>query len=125
MVEFGLGLPPQHKLRAGVGKALLKDLLLDYLPRDLLYRQKQGFPVPVSEWFRGKLHATVRSVLLDPRTLERGYFRPEYVRRILDRHRDGSEDLGRRLFALVVLELWHRRYVDGEASPAQLGLRRA
>lgn len=120
MVEFGLALEPQHKLRGGVGKSLLKDLLLDYLPRDLLFREKQGFPVPVSEWFRGRLHDDVRGVLLDERTLERGYFRREYVQRTLDRHRDGVEDLGRRLFSLVVLELWHRRYVDGERLPAQV-----
>jgi asparagine synthase (glutamine-hydrolysing) len=118
LVEFGLGLDAGHKLRGGVGKALLKDMLSEYVPRDLLYRTKQGFPVPVSRWFREDLHQRVRALLLDERHLDRGYFRPEYVRRVLDRHGRGAEDLGRRLFSLVVLELWHRRYVDGARAVA-------
>jgi asparagine synthase (glutamine-hydrolysing) len=118
MVEFGLSLPADHKLRNGVGKAVLKDLLREYLPEDLLYRTKQGFPVPVSRWFREGLHDRVRTLLLDERTLDRGYLRREYVRNALDRHLAGREDLGRRLFALVVLELWHRRWVEGEVGAA-------
>tara|TARA_R110002126_G_scaffold1490_5_gene8738 strand:+ start:1596 stop:3488 length:1893 start_codon:yes stop_codon:yes gene_type:complete len=118
MVEFGLAIPAEHKLRNGVGKALLKDMLRDYLPEDLLYRTKQGFPVPVSQWFREGLHDRVRGLLLDERTLDRGYLRREYVQNALDRHKSGKEDLGRRLFSLVVLELWHRRWVEGETGAA-------
>ncbi len=122
VVEFGFGLDSAHKLHAGIGKAVLKDLLARYLPRDLLYRTKQGFPVPVSQWFREGLYEQVRALLLDERTLSRGYFRPAYVRRAVDRHRSGAEDLGRRLFSLVVLELWHRHYVDGELDAGRVAM---
>ncbi|MFQ5844809.1 MAG: asparagine synthase (glutamine-hydrolyzing), partial [Planctomycetota bacterium] len=112
VVELGLGLPTRHKLRRGVGKRLLKEALEPMLPKDILYRPKQGFPVPIARWFRHDLHERVREVLLDPGSLRRGYFRPRYVERVLSRHRRGREDLSRRIFTLLTLELWHRRYVD-------------
>jgi asparagine synthase (glutamine-hydrolysing) len=82
------------------------------LPHEIIYRKKRGFPVPIAVWFRGPLYQRVRDILLDQRSLSRGYFRPEYIRRVLERHRAGSEDLSRRIFSLLTLELWHRKYVD-------------
>lgn len=119
LVEFGLGLPREFKVQGGVGKRILKDLFSELVPRDLLYRTKQGFPVPVSRWFREGLRDRVEGLLTSERCLDRGYLRPEYVRGVLQRHASGREDLGRRLFALVVLELWHRRWIDGETHPAR------
>ena len=112
VVEFGYSLPARHKIRNGVGKALVKDVVAQDAPRDLMYRPKQGFPTPIAKWLREDLHDRARAILLDERTLARGYVRPDYVRRCLDRHRDGVEDLSHRLFTLLVLELWHRKYVD-------------
>lgn len=89
-----------------------------YLPDDFLFRPKQSFPVPIAKWLREELHEPVREILLDHRTISRGYLRQEYVTECLRRHRSGREDLRRRLFSLVVLELWHRKFVDGEASKA-------
>jgi asparagine synthase (glutamine-hydrolysing) len=94
------------------GKHLLKKVMESYLPREIIYRQKKGFPVPIAVWFRGPLFERVRDILLDERTLSRGYFRPEYLRRTLVRHRAGAEDMSRRIFSLLTLELWHRKYVD-------------
>ena len=56
-------------------------------------------------------------ILLDSRTLQRGYFRPDYVRSLLQRHRAGREDLSRRILTLVILEIWHRTFVDGICMP--------
>ena len=69
--------------------------------------------------FREGLRERVEGLLTSERCLDRGYLRPEYVRGALARHASGREDLGRRLFALVVLELWHRRWIDGESEPAR------
>ena len=88
--------------------------------------------MPISQWFRDKLYDRVAEVLLDTRTLNRGYFRPEYVREILARHRAGQGDYSRRLLSLVILETWHRTFVDDlclplralrEAHPAPVALR--
>ena len=112
LLEFATALPDKLRRQGAEGKYLLKKVMEPYLPREIIYRAKKGFPVPIARWFRGPLFERIRDILLDSRTLRRGYFRPEYVRRVLERHRAGSEDLSRRIFSLLALELWHRKYID-------------
>lgn len=112
LLEFATALPDHLRLNGAQGKFLLKKVMERHLPREIIYRKKKGFPVPIAVWFRGPLYERVRGILLDGRTLSRGYFRPEYIRRVLERHRAGTEDLSRRIFALLALELWHRKYID-------------
>ena len=71
-----------------------------------------GFGVPMDHWFRGPLAGFAREILLDRRALARGYFRPEAVEKLLDEHISGQYDRAYRLWALLVLELWHRQWVD-------------
>jgi asparagine synthase (glutamine-hydrolysing) len=107
----------RYKLRmtpAGLrGKHILKEAFGDLLPRPILHRRKMGFGVPIAAWFRGELKDLVRDVLLCGRSLGRGYFEPSQVRRLVEQHTSGRADHGYRLWCLVMLELWHRRYVDG------------
>jgi asparagine synthase (glutamine-hydrolysing) len=117
LIEFCLSLPDDLRLKGDVGKYLLKRVALKWLPEKIIYRKKQGFPVPISLWFREKLYDRVAGVLLDPRTLARGYFNPEYVRNILARHKAGHGDYSRRLLSLVILETWHRTFVDDLCLP--------
>jgi asparagine synthase (glutamine-hydrolysing) len=117
LIEFCMTLPDELRLNGDVGKYLLKRVALKWLPESIIYRKKQGFPVPTSLWFREKLYDRVAEVLLDPRTLNRGYFRPEYVRSILQKHRAGRGDYSRRLLTLVILETWHRTFVDDLCPP--------
>ena len=112
VVEYGMQLPDNCRISEGQGKYLLKKLAEKYLPREIIYRKKQGFPVPIAVWFRDKLHHKIREILLDPKALGRGYFRPDYVQRILDIHRSGKQDLSRRIFTLLAIELWHQMYID-------------
>jgi asparagine synthase (glutamine-hydrolysing) len=132
LIEFCLSLPDELRLNGDIGKYLLKRTAERWLPKSIIYRRKQGFPVPISLWFRDKLYDRVAEVLLDPRTLNRGYFRPDYVRDILAKHRAGQGDYSRRLLSLVILETWHRTFVDDlclplralrEAHPAPVALR--
>ena len=112
LLEFATALPDHLRQRGGQGKYLLKKLMERYLPREIIYRKKQGFPVPIAVWFRGPLYERVREILLDSRTLSRGYFEPDYIRHVIERHRSGAEDLSRRIFSLIALELWHRKFAD-------------
>jgi asparagine synthase (glutamine-hydrolysing) len=84
------------------------------LPDDILTRKKMGFPVPFAQWTRGRWHASVRDVLLDRRTCERGLINPAAVRRLLDNHRDGRIAGGDAIWALLNLELWFRTFIDGD-----------
>ncbi|MGC1165457.1 MAG: asparagine synthase (glutamine-hydrolyzing) [Solirubrobacterales bacterium] len=112
--ELAAALPPRMKLRGRTTKWALKEIARRRgLPADLVHRRKQGFGVPVGAWLRGELRPWVEDLLLDPRSLERGYFDPEGVRRLLREHLDGDADHTNRVWNLAVLELWHRSWVDG------------
>jgi len=112
VVEFAAGLPPAMKMHGFTTKYILKKTLERILPREILYRPKHGFAVPISEWLRGELSGLLHEVLLDPTALGRGYFRPEQVVRLIQEHESGQMDHGTRLWVLLNLELWHRTYVD-------------
>ena len=112
LVEYTSNLPDQYRLNNGQGKYLLKKLMEKYIPEEIIYRKKQGFPVPIANWFRTSLYERTREILLDNTSLDRGYFKPTYIEKTLQNHRDGKEDLSRRIFSLLNLELWHRKYID-------------
>ncbi|HED36279.1 MAG TPA: asparagine synthase (glutamine-hydrolyzing) [Gammaproteobacteria bacterium] len=112
LVEYTSLLPDEFKLNNGQGKYLLKKMMEKYIPHEIIYRKKKGFPVPIASWFRSSLYEQTREVLLDDSTLKRNYFKPAYIENILTRHKNGSEDLSRRIFSLLNLELWHRKYID-------------
>ena len=83
------------------------------LPPSVLERKKQGFGVPLSVWFRGKLRTAFQDVLLSPLARQRGYFKMGEVQRLLDEHLAGRRDHDFRLWQLLMFELWHRHYLDG------------
>jgi asparagine synthase (glutamine-hydrolysing) len=112
LLEFSTSLPDTYRLNGGQGKYLLKKVMEDFLPPEIIYRKKQGFPVPIAKWFRNDLHENVREILLDGTSFSRRYFKESYVAGALDTHRLGKEDLSRRLFSLLTLEMWHRKYID-------------
>jgi len=112
--EFAAGLPGHLKLRRGRTKWLLKELAARRgLPRDLVHRAKHGFGIPVGEWFRDELRGWLEGLLLDRRTLERGYFYSSEIDRLLSEHLSGRRDHTYRLWNLAMLELWHRAWIDG------------
>src|SRR5262249_23075991 len=119
VMEFCASLPPDLKIRRRETKYLLKRAVRDLLPSAVIERRKQGFGVPIDRWLRGELRDLVHDVLLDARTLRRGYFRELTVRRLLDEHGRGVRDWHAQLWSLLILELWHRMFVDRrpEAGP--------
>ncbi|MGQ9574115.1 MAG: asparagine synthase (glutamine-hydrolyzing) [Thermoguttaceae bacterium] len=112
VVELAARMPLAWKFRWGRGKWILRRAFADLLPPEIRRRRKMGFGVPLDHWFRGPLAEFARGVLLDPRTLGRGLFRPEAVRRLVEAHLSGRFDHSYRLWALLVLELWQRRWLD-------------
>ena len=112
VVELAARMPLRHKFRSGRGKQVLRAAFADLLPQEIQKRPKMGFGVPLDHWFRGPLAGFAQEVLLDPRTLGRGLFRPEAVRGLVEAHLSGRFDHSYRLWALLVLELWQRRWLD-------------
>lgn len=112
LIEFAASLPDAYKLNKTTGKVILRRAMDSRLPQAVLSGPKKGFPLPLKQWFRGTLAQPVRDLLLSDRSLARGYVRPEYVRNMLSAHKSGWEDYSRRIFSLLILELWHRKYID-------------
>ncbi len=112
VMEFCASLPSDLKLRGLTTKYLLKRAVRELLPAPVVDRPKQGFGVPIDRWLRGELRTMVHDVLLDARTLRRGYFHEPVVRRLLDEHGHGVRGWHSQLWSLLVLELWHRMFVD-------------
>jgi asparagine synthase (glutamine-hydrolysing) len=114
VVELAARMPVARKFSRGRGKRILLEAFSDLIPKAVRRRSKMGFGVPLDHWFRGPLAAYARQVLLDGRTLQRGLFRAEATRRLLEDHVAGKFDHSYRLWSLLVLELWQRRWVDGD-----------
>lgn len=116
VVELAAEMPVRLKYRYGRGKRILTETFADLLPRSVCRRAKMGFGVPLGHWFRHELKDFAHDVLLDSRALGRGYFRPEAVRSLLADHQAGRYDHSYRLWALLVLELWQREWVEGRSQ---------
>ena len=112
VVEFAARLPASLKYRGSMSKYLLKRHLSERLPQAMVHRPKQGFELPLAGWLRGELRAEAHELLFSRRAADRGYFRPQAVQRIWDAHQGRSRNHASQIWALMVLELWHRAYVD-------------
>lgn len=110
VVELASRMPLALKFRNGRGKRILRETFADLLPDSIQRRAKMGFGVPLDHWFRHELQSFVREILLDRRTLQRGYFRPETISQLVEEHQQGRFNHGYRLWALLILELWLREW---------------
>jgi len=111
LVEFAAAMPPTFKLRGWTTKYIFKKLMARYLPREVVYKKKQGFVPPMREWFRDELKEMARDVLLSTDARSRGFFVPTQVERLLDEHQSGAREFHYQIWVLLVLELWCRDYV--------------
>lgn len=109
-IEFVAKLDPALKQHGGTTKYLLKKLAEKYLPRDIIYRPKQGFVMPLSQWLDGGLRSRMEHAISAGGLGRRGIFRDGALQNVLREHRSGSSNHAGRLWALTVLELWFERY---------------
>ena len=125
VVEFAATLPAPLKLRGSLRSTFCGGRCAASCPRPSSGGPKMGFGVPIDHWFRHELREMAYDVLLDARARQRGYFRPEIVRRYLDEHVEGRAHHHPRLWSLLMLEQWHRVFIDARpassAAPAACG----
>jgi asparagine synthase (glutamine-hydrolysing) len=121
LMEFVATLPPALKLAGRQKKRLLRAALRSVVPDAILDRPKMGFCAPLATWFREDLHDLAHDVLLSPRALQRGCFRPQMVARLLHEHQTGLHDHGESLWELLVLEMWQRTFLDNEGAIPRRG----
>jgi asparagine synthase (glutamine-hydrolysing) len=123
IMEFAASLPASLKLRGATQKYILKEAVGPLLPRDILERPKMGFGVPLEGWFRADLKPLAYDVLLSRQLRERGYFNEPVIRRLLDEHTRGERSWHYQLWNLLVLELWHRTFIDRQPAVCATSLR--
>ncbi len=113
LIEFTSRLPVNMKLRGNETKWILREAMKDLLPREILSREKMGFPVPIGQWLRYQYRYLVDEYILSERALSRGIFNPDFVRYLVAQHDAGANhDL--RLYFLLNFEIWYRQNIEGE-----------
>jgi len=121
MVELAFAMPGALKLQGGESKWIFKRAVEPLIGRELAYRRKQMFTVPVGEWFKGHLAPLVREWLLGERTSARGLFDLQAVEALVEQHVTGAANRTRELRLLIAIELWARIFLDpSEWPPAAL-----
>jgi asparagine synthase (glutamine-hydrolysing) len=123
-VEFAASLSPDWKFRAGSRKYILKKLAERLgVPPEVIYRKKQGFALPLEDWMRQGLKNDLLDILVEPRTTQRGYFRPAAVRRMVEEHTMGRRTHTGALWCLLMFELWHRNFLEARGyNPQPAGM---
>jgi asparagine synthase (glutamine-hydrolysing) len=125
-VEWAASLPAEVKLRGGEGKAVLKKALEPVLPREVLYRSKMGFAVPIDVWFRGSLKERLAQTIKGPRLAESGIFDPTELARMVDDHHSGRRNHSAPLWTLLMFDGFLRQHeAAGEAGGPLAGARTA
>ncbi|MFH1061309.1 MAG: asparagine synthase (glutamine-hydrolyzing) [Candidatus Omnitrophota bacterium] len=111
-MEYAATIPCDLKLHNLQNKFILKKALAASLPRKIVTRKKQGFAIPIGQWFRHELKDYAYDMLLDKTSIDRGYFNRTYLKQLLDEHTAGSTDNGYKLWTLLMFELWAREFID-------------
>jgi asparagine synthase (glutamine-hydrolysing) len=111
VMKLAASLPGEMKLRGLKTKRILREVAKPLLPEAILTRRKQGFGLPVDRWMREELEPLSRDVLLDQTAKDRGIFEPMAVQTLLRQHQRG-EPRGDQIWALMILELWYRTFID-------------
>jgi asparagine synthase (glutamine-hydrolysing) len=111
LMVFAASLPGELKLHGLTTKRILREVARPLLPEKILTRPKQGFGLPVDRWMREDLAGMSHDVLLDRTARQRGIFQPAAIESLLRRHQRG-EPRGDQIWALMMLELWYREFID-------------
>jgi asparagine synthase (glutamine-hydrolysing) len=120
VTNLALALATRHKVRGFAKKVLLRKAAAPLLPREIVHGRKRGFSIPAAAWLRGELEPFARETLSADALRRQGFFQPKVVRRLLDDHVAGREDLSRQLWGLLAFTLWHERHVEREPGDARV-----
>jgi asparagine synthase (glutamine-hydrolysing) len=116
VMEFSASMPSSWKLHGLNSKYILKKTFDDFLPKEIINRKKMGFGIPVGKWFRNEWKGLFRDTVLTDKAINRGYFKRERLEEMYSEHVNGKRDHGYRMWALLMLEMWHKVYVDKEGG---------
>ncbi len=106
VMEFAWKLPLKQKIGKGKGKLILKELLYNYIPKELVEKPKKGFAIPIDEWLRGPLRDWAEAQVSEERLSFEGYFKKDLIRKTWESHLEGSANNGSRLWSILMFQSW-------------------
>ena len=106
IVELAWRIPLPMKIREGVGKWVLREVLYRHVPRQLIERPKKGFSIPIASWLRGPLREWAEDLLSESRLRQEGFFHPAPIRQIWAHHLAGHADYSSRLWGVLMFQAW-------------------
>jgi len=111
LVELAFSIPGRWKVNAHQTKILLKSIAARHVPRECVYRPKEGFSIPIKHWLRGNLRPLMED-LLNPKTMDQeGLFRPQTIQRLKEEHLAARANHSHILWSLMVFQAWRRRFL--------------
>jgi len=114
LIELAASIPPHLKVKGLSTKYIPKKAMKNELPEKIITHKKTGFSIPIKSWFRQELKNFIFEILMDSKTINRGYFDQKYIERIIREHVDGKRDHSEMIWSLINFELWHRIFIDPE-----------
>jgi asparagine synthase (glutamine-hydrolysing) len=112
LVEFSVNLPLRFKINNGTQKYLMKKLLERYIPQDLVYRTKWGFPAPVGDWLYKDLRYMIDKWLSREMILNAGILDDLFVRKVLKEFLAGKKYHHKRVWSMIIFQMWYYKYMD-------------
>jgi asparagine synthase (glutamine-hydrolysing) len=111
VIEFAANIPSRYKIKGTNTKFILKETFRGVVPDEILLRKKAGFPIPYEKWLRKEMIKYVRDILLDKKSIERGYFNKNGLEAVLTNNINTGL-YSKEIFSLLILEIWHRTFID-------------
>ena len=114
IIEFMATVPTSLKLKGFTSKYILKKSVEHLLPKNIVYRNKQGFAMPMASWLKHDLKSYVGDYLLSETSQSHNYFNKKYIEEIINKHNNGNHDYNKQIWTLLSFEVWHRTFLSGK-----------
>ena len=116
LLEFALRVPGNMKVRNMNTKWITREAMRGILPQEVIDKKKMGFNPPLPQWINGELKPVIEKFLGRQALERRGIFRPEAVQQLIEDHRQSKRDNALKIWALLMIEVWQRMYLDGKSE---------
>ena len=112
LITQAMQIPGKLKIKDGISKYILKKAAEIFLPKKIIYRKKAAFGAPIRSWISNDLRSMVDELLSEKSINKRGFLNFPFVKQLIEKDRNGSEDYAYQIYQLLTLELWCREYLD-------------